>query len=58
MTLGLALVANLCWIYFIVKYAGIKAIIKDWFGNKAEKSEVSSRHFWFTWNHIPCGWSD
>lgn len=42
MTLGLALVANICWIYFIVKYAGIKAIIKDWFGNKAEKSEVSS----------------
>lgn len=42
MTLGLALVANICWIYFIVKYAGVKAIIKDWFGNKAEKSEVSS----------------
>lgn len=42
MTLGLALVANICWIYFIVKYAGIKAIIKDWFGNKADKSEVSS----------------
>ena len=45
MTLALALVANLCWIYFIVKYAGIKAIIKDWFGNKAEKSEVSSLIF-------------
>ena len=42
MTLALALVANLFWIYFIVKFAGIKAIIKDWFGNKAEKSEVSS----------------
>lgn len=42
MTLGLALVANICWIYFIVKYAGTKAIIKDWFGNKADKSEVSS----------------
>ena len=45
MTLALALVANLSWIYFIVKYAGIKAIIKDWFGNKAEKSEVSSLIF-------------
>ena len=42
MTLALALVANISWIYFIVKYAGIKAIIKDWFGNKAQKSEVSS----------------
>ena len=29
---------NLFWIYFIVKFAGIKAIVKDWFGNKAEKS--------------------
>jgi len=47
MTLALALVANLFWIYFIVKYAGIKAIIKDWFGNKAEKSEVSSSIFAF-----------
>ena len=47
MTLALALVANLFWIYFIVKFAGIKAIIKDWFGNKAEKSEVSSLIFGF-----------
>ena len=47
MTLALALVANLFWIYFIVKFAGIKAIIKDWFGNKAEKSEVSSLIFAF-----------
>ncbi|MEK9773294.1 MAG: F0F1 ATP synthase subunit A [Opitutae bacterium] len=45
MTLALALVANIFWIFFIVKYAGIKAIIKDWFGNKAEKSEVSSLIF-------------
>jgi len=40
MTLALALVANACWIYFIFKYAGFKAIIKDWFGNKADKNEV------------------
>ncbi len=45
MTLALALVANIFWVYFIVKYAGIKAIIKDWFGNKADKSEVSSLIF-------------
>ena len=47
MTLALALVANLFWVYFIVKFAGLKAIIKDWFGNKADKSEVSSLIFGF-----------
>lgn len=47
MTLALALVANIFWVYFIVKYAGIKAIVKDWFGNKAEKSEVSAFIFGF-----------
>lgn len=41
MTLALALVANLCWVYFIVRYAGLKAIIKDWFGNKADKTQVN-----------------
>jgi len=40
MTLALALVANLFWVYFIIKYAGFKAIIKDWFGNKADRREV------------------
>ena len=45
MTLALALVANIFWIYFIVKFAGIRAIIKDWFGNKADKNEVSSLIF-------------
>ena len=33
MTLALALVANLAWLYFILRYAGPKAILKDWFGN-------------------------
>jgi len=47
MTLALALVANIFWLYFIVKYAGIKAIAKDWFGNKADKSEVSATIFGF-----------
>ena len=41
MTLALALVANLCWVYFIVKYAGIKAIAKDLFGNKADRAQVN-----------------
>lgn len=41
MTLALALISNICWIYFIFKYAGTRAIIKDWFGNKADKSQVN-----------------
>lgn len=45
MTLALALVANFCWIYFIVRYAGLTAIIKDWFGNKADKTQVNSLIF-------------
>ena len=40
MTFALALVANTCWLYFIFKYAGPKLIIKDLFGNKADKNEV------------------
>ncbi len=41
MTFALALVANLAWMYLILKYAGPRAIIKDWFGNKASKTEVN-----------------
>ena len=46
MTLALALVANLAWLYFILRYAGPKAILKDWFGNKANKGEVHWGMFW------------
>jgi F-type H+-transporting ATPase subunit a len=47
MTLALALVANLCWVYFIVKYAGIKMIAKDLFGNKADRTQVNFGVFAF-----------
>ena len=47
MTLALALVANLCWVYFIVKYAGFKAIAKDLFGNKADRTQVNFAVFAF-----------
>ena len=40
MTFALALIANVCWVFFIIKYAGFSAIAKDWFGNKASKGEV------------------
>tara|TARA_B100001123_G_scaffold31507_1_gene33109 strand:+ start:23904 stop:24800 length:897 start_codon:yes stop_codon:yes gene_type:complete len=47
MTLALAAVANLTWIYLIFRYAGPKVIIKDWFGNKADKKEVHWGMFYF-----------
>ena len=40
MTFALAAVANIAWLYFIFRYAGPKAILKDWFGNKANKGEL------------------
>jgi F-type H+-transporting ATPase subunit a len=40
MTLALAVVAMVSWLYFVVRYAGPKAIVADLFGNKAERSEV------------------
>jgi F-type H+-transporting ATPase subunit a len=40
MTLALAGVANLCWLYFIFKFEGLKSVASHIFGNKAEKKEV------------------
>lgn len=40
MTLALAVVSFIAWIYFIVRYAGFKAIFHDLFGNKATKGDV------------------
>ena len=40
MTIALAIVANVAWLYFILRYAGVKTIIYDWFGNKADRSEI------------------
>ena len=40
MTLALAAVANLAWLYFIFKYEGLRSIIVHIFGNKADKNEV------------------
>jgi len=39
-TLALALVAIACWFYFIMRYAGPAFVLKDLFGNKADKNEV------------------
>jgi len=39
-TFALALVAFACWLYFIFRYAGPKAVAYDIFGNKADRKEV------------------
>jgi F-type H+-transporting ATPase subunit a len=39
-TLALALVAIAGWFYFIMRYAGPMFVVKDLFGNKADKKEV------------------
>jgi F-type H+-transporting ATPase subunit a len=41
-TLALSLVAIAGWFYFIMRYAGPVLVLKDIFGNKADKSEVPS----------------
>jgi F-type H+-transporting ATPase subunit a len=40
LTLALACVAFVSWLYFIVRYAGPRAILQDLFGNKAQRSEL------------------
>ncbi len=37
---ALAVVAILCWFYFIMRYAGPVFVLKDIFGNKADQKEV------------------
>lgn len=39
-TLALALVSFVAWLYFILRYAGPAFVIKDLFGNKADKKET------------------
>lgn len=39
-TIALALVAMTCWFYFIMRYAGPALVLKDTFGNKADKNET------------------
>jgi F-type H+-transporting ATPase subunit a len=39
-TLGLAIISFVAWLYFVLRYAGLGALVKDIFGNKADKKEV------------------
>ncbi len=47
MTLALALVSFAAWLYFILRYAGPKAILYDLFGNKANKNDVPAVMYYF-----------
>ncbi len=40
MTIALAVVSFVAWMWFVLRYAGLKALIYDVFGNKADKKEV------------------
>ncbi|MFI5336616.1 MAG: F0F1 ATP synthase subunit A, partial [Opitutales bacterium] len=46
-TIGLALVAIVCWFYFIMRYAGPRLVLFDLFGNKADKNEVPAPIYYF-----------
>lgn len=37
MTLALAVVAQIAWLYYVLRYAGLKVLFVDLFGNKADK---------------------
>ena len=40
-TLALSVLSFLAWTYFVLRYAGFKALVFDLFGNKADKKELS-----------------
>jgi F-type H+-transporting ATPase subunit a len=40
-TLALSILSFLAWTYFVLRYAGLKALVFDLFGNKADKKELS-----------------
>lgn len=46
-TLALALVAMFGWLYFVLRYAGIKVLAYDLFGNKANKKEIPALIYYF-----------
>jgi len=39
-TIALAVVAMVCWLFLVLKHAGIKTLLFDVFGNKADKKET------------------
>jgi F-type H+-transporting ATPase subunit a len=46
-TLALAVVAMVCWFYFIMRYAGPRAVLYDIFGNKSDRKEIPGVIYYF-----------
>ena len=46
-TVALAAVSMLCWLYFVMRYAGPRALLHDLFGNKADRREIPAFIFYF-----------
>ena len=44
-TLALSIISFLAWTYFVLRYAGLKVLIFDLFGNKADRKEIG----WVMW---------
>lgn len=41
-TIALAVIAMVAWLFIVLKYAGLKVLLIDLFGNKADKKEVGT----------------
>ena len=46
-TLALAILSQIAWLYFVLRYAGVGTLAYDLFGNKADKKEVPTAIFYF-----------
>jgi F-type H+-transporting ATPase subunit a len=46
-TLALTIVHFVAWLFIVLKYAGPKLILRDWFGNKADRREVPLLVYYF-----------
>lgn len=46
-TLALTFVHFVAWVVIVLRYAGLKHVIYDWFGNKADKREVPLAIYYF-----------
>lgn len=47
LTLALAIVSFVSWIYYVFRYAGARALAYDLFGNKADRKEVPQMAYYF-----------
>jgi len=41
-TFALSIIATVAWLYYVLRYAGLKALVVDLFGNKANKKDVGT----------------